>query len=60
MSQGSEAGATLQESAASGVIEGGWAYIWGAYSVTWVLLLGYALSLVLRSRLARREVGGDS
>ncbi|TVQ86216.1 MAG: hypothetical protein EA397_20510 [Deltaproteobacteria bacterium] len=48
---------TLQDSAAGGRIDGKWGYIWGAYSVTWVLLVGYTLSLVLRGRLLRRSSG---
>lgn len=31
-----------------GRIQGGWEYVWGAYAVTWVGLLAYALSLWLR------------
>ncbi len=45
--------AEVQQPVASGVIDGGWAYIWGAYGVTWALLLGYAVSLVFRAWRAR-------
>jgi CcmD family protein len=34
----------------NGLIEGGWIYIYGAYGVTWVLLSGYTISLIVRSR----------
>jgi hypothetical protein len=44
---------SVQPSAATGVIDGGWPYIWGAYSVTWALLAGYVVTLVIRSALAR-------
>ena len=33
-----------------GVIEGNWEYIIAAYSVTWVFLLGYAVSLWTRRK----------
>jgi hypothetical protein len=47
---------------AQGVISGGWPYIWGAYSLTWVLLAGYAVSLFVRAGRARRSSssGGPS
>jgi hypothetical protein len=44
-------------SAPSGVIVGGWEYVWAAYSVTAVILLGYAASLILRYRAERRRAG---
>lgn len=53
---------TVQPSAATGVIDGGWPYIWGAYSVTWALLAGYVVTLVIRGALSRsgRPIGsGD-
>jgi len=31
-----------------GMIQGGWEYVWAAYGVTWVGLLGYIISLWLR------------
>lgn len=31
-----------------GSISGGWAYVYGAYAVTWIVLGGYALSLMIR------------
>ena len=37
-----------------GVIEGGWPYVWGAYGVSAAILFGYALSVHLRYRAARR------
>ena len=33
----------------SGVIAGGWEYIWAAYGVTWLFFAGYSLSLFLRT-----------
>jgi hypothetical protein len=36
--------------APSGVIAGGWEYVWAAYSVTAAILLGYAASLIMRYR----------
>lgn len=32
----------------TGLIDGGWGYIYAAYIVTWVTFVGYALSLWLR------------
>jgi hypothetical protein len=42
-------------SAPSGVIVGGWEYVWAAYSVTAVILLGYTASLIARYRAERRK-----
>lgn len=41
----------------SGVLEGGWEFVWAAYAVTAVALVGYTLSLLSRVRLesARRR-----
>ena len=41
--------------APSGVIEGGWEYVWAAYAMTAVILLGYAVSLIARYRAERRK-----
>jgi len=54
-----EQATTVQPSAATGVIDGGWPYIWGAYSVTWVLLAGYAVSLFARAALVRGAASAD-
>jgi hypothetical protein len=42
-------------SAPSGVIVGGWEYVWAAYSVTAAILLGYTASLIARYRGERRK-----
>lgn len=42
-----------------GVIEGQWAYVWAAYVVTWVLLGGYALRLIMGAPKPRPP-GGSS
>lgn len=39
----------------SGVIEGGWGYVWAAYGISAVILIGYAVSLHLRYRDERRK-----
>ena len=39
----------------TGVIEGGWAYVWAAYGVSAVILIGYAVSLHRRYRAERRK-----
>jgi hypothetical protein len=38
---------------ATGVIVGGWSYVWAAYAVFWVFLSGYAASLWIRGREER-------
>ena len=38
-----------------GVIEGGWAFVWGAYGASALILIGYAVSIVLRYRDERRR-----
>lgn len=37
----------------TGVIEGGWGFVYAAYVVTWVFMFGYAASLWVRSREER-------
>jgi heme exporter protein CcmD len=37
----------------TGVLEGGWGFVWAAYAVTAATLLGYALSVHLRYRAER-------
>jgi heme exporter protein CcmD len=37
----------------TGVVAGGWEFVWAAYSVTAVTLLGYALSVHRRYRAER-------
>jgi hypothetical protein len=32
----------------SGVVSGGWSYVWAGYGLTWITLALYALSLYLR------------
>ena len=39
----------------TGIIEGGWGYVWGAYGISAVILIGYAVSLHLRYRDERRK-----
>ena len=39
----------------TGVIQGGWGFVWAAYGVTAAILLGYAVSVLLRLRAARRR-----
>ena len=34
----------------TGIIEGGWGYIWCAYGISWAALVAYSLSLFLRIR----------
>ncbi len=38
-----------------GVIEGGWPFVWAAYGVSAAILIGYAISIHLRYRAARRD-----
>jgi heme exporter protein CcmD len=37
----------------TGVVEGGWEFVWAAYAATAVTLLGYALSVHRRYRAER-------
>ena len=37
----------------SGILSGGWEFVWAAYGATAAVLLGYTLSLVLRFRSER-------
>ena len=39
----------------TGVIEGGWGFVWAAYGISAVILIGYAVSLHLRYRSERRK-----
>ena len=34
----------------TGVISGGWEFVWAAYGLTGAVLVGYAVSLWVRSR----------
>jgi heme exporter protein CcmD len=43
-----------------GFIEGGWEFIWTAYAVTAVVLLGYAGTLVLRYRAERARADREA
>jgi hypothetical protein len=36
--------------AGAGVIADGWGFVWAAYGLTWAVLGGYAINLMLRSR----------
>ena len=46
--------------APSGVIQGGWGFVVAAYSVSAVVLLGYALSIFLRYREEKNRAGQQS
>lgn len=41
----------------TGVISGGWEYVWAAYSVSAVILTGYVVSILARYRAQRRRRG---
>ena len=41
--------------APAGVISGGWEFVWAAYGVSAVILIGYALSVIARHRAQRRR-----
>jgi heme exporter protein D len=43
----------------TGVIQGGWEFVWAAYAVTATILTGYAVSVFSRHRAAvRRRASG--
>ena len=39
----------------AGVISGGWEFVWAAYGVSAVILMGYAVSVIARYRAHRRR-----
>ena len=41
----------------SGVITGGWEFVWAAYGVTAAILIGYGVSVFARYRAQRRRRG---
>ena len=41
----------------TGIIEGGWAFVWGAYGASALILIGYAVSVHRRYRDERRRSG---
>jgi hypothetical protein len=46
----------------TGVIQGGWEFVWAAYAVTATILTGYGLSVFSRYRAAlrRRSAAGQA
>ena len=34
----------------TGMVEGGWGYVYGAYAITWIAWVLYAVSLYVRSQ----------
>jgi hypothetical protein len=44
--------AAMPQNVGSGVITGGWNYVLAAYSVFWIGLALYAISLIVRTRAA--------
>lgn len=38
----------------TGMIQGGWEFVWAGYGLTWLIFGGYAISLIVRS-----PTGGD-
>ena len=41
----------------SGVIEGGWEFVWAAYTVTTIVFLAYTGSVISRYRKERKRDG---
>jgi hypothetical protein len=39
----------------TGVVEGGWPFVWAAYGITAAILIGYAVSLHRRYRSERKK-----
>lgn len=44
----------------SGVLEGGWEYVWLAYGASAVAFLGYTVSVLLRYREERQRRARDA
>ena len=42
----------------TGVIEGGWEFVWAAYAVTAIIFLGYTASVIARYRKGRKRGEG--
>ncbi len=40
----------------SGVISGGWGYVWASYAITWTVLAAYGLSLWVRRPRSNQKV----
>lgn len=38
-----------------GVVQGGWGYVWTVYGATWLVLVGYMVSLWGRTRAEARR-----
>jgi len=45
--------------APSGVIVGGWEYVWAAYTATAVILIGYAVSVIARYRAEKKRAARE-
>lgn len=43
----------------NGIVTGGWAYVWAAYSLTTIALVLYGVTLVTRLREERRRVARE-
>ncbi len=43
----------------SGVVHGGWGFVWAAYAVTGAVFILYSLSVVWRYRAARARAARD-
>ncbi len=41
-----------------GVIEGGWEFVWSAYTVTTIVFLAYTASVISRYRKSRKVTRG--
>jgi hypothetical protein len=50
-----EAQGAMPGNVGSGMISGGWGYVWTAYGIFWAGLALYTLSLFLRSRTLKKE-----
>ena len=47
--------AAMPADVGSGVIHGGWGYVAAAYSIFWVGISLYTVSLIVRARAAKKE-----
>ena len=44
----------------NGAVQGGWGFVWAAYSISALMFLGYGLSIWVRLRSERKRLAAES